>query len=213
MKAKVLVVFCVLAWSVCSLNAAIIAITGSGWSYENQNPDVPATVHLMSLTPGVSMTVWIEKDFVGPYSQKNNEFPSSIISFYVGDGAVPQIIIDHETISNHTGPQWSYYEWDVVGWDPVFVKSLSANWSVSPTFNNWSWSGGSGDSSNILYTIGGTGSYGVPNGQSFNPAGGLVINATDDFNLKEHVIPDPATLGLILLGLPWSFLRRRLGGR
>lgn len=157
-----------------------------------------------------TLTISITKDF-GP--DEDDELPVAAINFtQVLDDAntVRRIIIQSETIANHTDTCWTEFRWVLLPPGRVdFNTGLSSGWDVSP-FTTKTYLTTSGYKA--LVADGGT----VPDGTNFTPSGNLVIDAdlsAEDvhFAMKQIVVPEPTCL--VLLGAGAAMLVRRRATR
>ena len=190
----------------------VMVLGDSGWSVEAIGTRVAIDVHLIDVdhTGEGTVRISIDKDF-GPALWTGDEvdFPVGILSFTRTEpGTVPvgRIVIDHEDIHNGTGAAWTLFRWDLFQGSAAFDATASAGWVVAPEFAGWTPFFPSGGG---YMTIAATGGAGVPDGGDFNPIGGLVIVADDDFDLKEQVLPEPGSLAVLLTGGPALLGRRR----
>ncbi|MBA7554762.1 hypothetical protein ES705_47393 [subsurface metagenome] len=141
----------------------------------------------------------------------------------VSADAVSQIIIADEIITNSTGVDWTDFHWELLnGPDAVFdsAATLAAGFYTSPLDNK---TFGSGDTSLMVdgFGLGPGGSDavvaagavwfpgdGATNGELFIDVVPSAQEPYTVFTLKETPTPEPATLGLLLIG-GLALLRRR----
>ncbi len=191
--------------------------TDSGWSVEwLGDPDDPVKgvgdidVVLNGGTPS-SVTLTIEKDFGPPVG---GEFRSAIMTFkQTAIDAAAKIIIRQESIDNSTGVSWTQFIWSVTPDGAAGMNQGESAWDVDPPFSTLTWSDLTTTGYHTLVASDGV----VANGDTFSPAGGLVIDATvsDDpgdltvFTLKQRVVPEPAAMTLLALGAVFGLRRGR----
>lgn len=185
---------------------ASIILGDSGWQVDVVGSRVSVTVNVVESNPGQGfLKISLDKDF-GAYLIDNGQydFPVAQLNFTPGSTAVGRIIIDHETIVNHTGAPWNEFRWDIFqGGSAVFNEMASGLWNVSP-FATWSATNPSGAGYLHVGASDGT----INNNAQFLPTGGLAIDATGAFTLKESVVPEPGTLAMLACGV-FSLLARR----
>ena len=184
----------------------------SGWTVESGG----ATLDLLSSDiidvdlAAKTVTITVAKEF-GPPEEFLGMivFPVGTLTFAevdVNADKIEKIIILSETIDNNTGVDWDYFSWQV---RPTaageFNIAESSGWS-EPSFNSWSF-----ESAHELLASDGW----VANGTTFAPAANLVIDIHPDtsdnplaITLKQHVLPEPATMALLVIG-GLAVLRRR----
>ena len=170
----------------------------SGWSATLAGTVESITV--IDVVLGESMTLEIEKDFVG---MDGDQFPVGLIIFSPNGPAVsvPKIIIQSEGIENNTGHDWTSYHWAIMNAGVAhFNTTESSGWTVSP-YTNLTW-----QNAWNLFADEGV----VCDGGTFNPNGGLVIDidAEESFTFKQFPVPEPAVMLILLFGLPAVILRK-----
>ena len=183
--------------------------TDSGWN-ASWDESVGSIAVLAVDLDASTVRIAIEKDF-GPYEGSGDdiEFPDALINFTPDEGgaAVVRIIVESETIANHTGADWSEFHWIVV---PTGAAGLLVNesggWNVAP-FAAKTWQDAVGNVAHHLTAHEGT----VPDAALFTPAGDLVIEADGRaaFTLKQVVVPEPSCLALLAAGALGLLRRRR----
>jgi len=170
-----------------------------------------------------TVTIWIEKDF-GPYWWEDDEivFPIGALSFTPdpgsGESPVSTVILQGETIENHTGAAWQSFEWAIMlSTSAQFSIGDSGGWDVQPfTETAWYAPGGGpaqADTANSLVARAGE----VPTGTTFQPTGDLVIEVTEEgqqngFGIKQIIFPEPTSLAALtaMLGVLLARRRRRI---
>ena len=197
------------ALTVLSASAAAdpIALDASGWSVEFLGSRVTGTVTVVE-TGADYVKIHIDKDFSDAVWESGDwDFPVAHLSFtQTGASPVAKIIIDSENIDNNTGLPWTEFRWNVFpGGNAVIDAAASAGWTVTP-FGGWAPQTPQGTG---YLTVVASGGSAVPDGATFSPSGGLVINASGDFTCKQFPVPEPTALVLVLLGLPLAMRRRK----
>jgi len=202
------------------LEVPIVDIFGndSGWS-----AILPDGVHngiVVDLVSDSSARIEIAKGFYDPPS--GGDFAPRLIRFRqrLADGqTVATIEIRDELIRNRTGVDWTGYRWDLLDTAAAFDKAATdaSGFDTSPFVNkNWgpqqaTWP--DADHVSSLAVDGGV----VAAGAAYTPgliAGGLFIDidlsrCDSDFTLRQRPVPEPASLGLIVLGSAALLARRR----
>ena len=207
----------VLIGLICSISAAapIHFVDGagdeSGWLVSWSG--ATTGVQLIDVVPGTSMTISATKDFIGHESRgPDAEFSLGTVTFLpaFGKTPVPKIIINSESVANHTGLALREFRWTILPGGTVSFDSTATDpdvWRVLPF-----------TSVNLTTTLGGqtlAASQGaVPNGDTFHPhagpdADGLVLNASGAFVLKQTVAPEPGVMAMCSLGAACLLRRRR----
>jgi hypothetical protein len=188
----------------------------SGWRADLSISQAARNITGIAVDPQArTVTISIAKDYIG-YDWSLGEFPVASIVFTqtLPDAQTfSRIIVRDETVQNHTTLSWTAFVWNV---NPTGVAKFNTDltsWNVSP-FASQAWLDQSGSTANTLLASNGI----VPNNATFSPNGspGLVIDASlassdpAHFILKQIVIPEPGTMGLLaVVSLVW-FRRRRL---
>jgi hypothetical protein len=193
---------------------------GGVWVPSGWEVDIPDSWYV----PGYAD---VATDFVDPGSsgslelQKTGQFhvdnELTLTFNQVAADAVPVIIINDEAITNNTGTAWNAFVMEVLdAGDAEFDPVASAGLDITPfTVANFS-------PDNTIFTASGGI---VPDGDTWWPGnapfnGELVINTAPGdgittpfltFSLKENpvLVPEPATLALVALGLVALALRER----
>lgn len=181
----------------------------SGWQALLSSDQAAKNITDINVDPELgTVTISITKDF-GAYSE--DQFPTASIVFQPKPGAQPfsRIIVASETVYNNTTLPWTAFVWKL---DPIGAAKFNTNetnWNVSP-FNSQAWTDQSGSTANTLLAFNGI----VPNGTTFTPNGSLVIDVNmaagaPNFWLKEYVVPEPGTIGLLAVASLGWFRRKR----
>ena len=210
-----------LALAASGLQAAPIGLVDgdgddSGWTVESAGAALDLTssnIIDVDLT-AKTVTITVAKDF-GPYEEILGSivFPVGALTFNQGQAdneKIDRIIIQSETIANHSGAAWTKYTWDITTAGAAqFNTSQSSGWDVSPfgtkTFVT-------------AHQLEATGGSGIANGATFAPSGNLVIDidlsSSSDpitLTLKQRVVPEPGTL--VCLGIAGALLLGRRSRR
>jgi len=187
----------------------------SGWNVTWDESVVSVTAVEVDLNASI-LRIRIEKDF-GPYEidEGDIEFPEALITFGIdsasGQTPTTTIIVQSETIANHTGLPLNRHDWIIMEpAGPVFLIAESGGWTASP-LDDLTWVDPSGNTSRRLIASGGV----VANGATFTPQADLVIQASGDapFRLKEIVAPEPSCLAILGAALFGLLGRRRSWGK
>ncbi len=156
--------------------------------------------------------VFIEKSAEFIYGPGPGGFPSIAITFQqISPNAVSQIVLADEIITNSTGTDWTGFNIQLIDrGDAVFNESMSDGFGTSP-FDTQMFANG-----NTSFQVSGGV---VPDGSVWFPGVGpgelyidvVVADAAPFtvFTLKETPVPEPATLGLMLVGVVIASRRRR----
>ncbi len=186
---------------------------GYGWT-----ATVPDHVTIMnvSLYSPTAIKLDIEKDFTEGLDE--GRLPSIVIGFTKASNGVPDLIIDSETVYNHTGHDWLGYDIAVYP-ETVGIESSYTGLTGLPFTNVEFYAQGlpvtGGSAAEDVYFSGGM----VPNGGMFKPGGPadagnwIMIHTQDEVAvslvLKETPeTPEPVSLLLLSIGL--AFVK---GGR
>ena len=216
----------VLCFVAGAAQAGMIVLGTSGWQASwdvSLDPYVSVTVDSET-----SSAVYIEKAAQFTQAPGPGGFQAISIQFtQISYPAVTQIIINDESLTNQTGVDWTDFHFEVLdGPNAAFNSALTdasaggTGFTTSP-LDNQTW--GAGDTS---FTVdgfglgaGGTDAV-VAAGTDWYPGNGaldgeLFIDVVPSenapytvFTLKERPTPEPATLGLLLIG-GLAILRRR----
>jgi hypothetical protein len=193
------------------LHAAILTDplsgTDSGWTASWGASVTAVTAVSVDPSDGGTLTIRITKDF-GPAEDTDGgaESHDALITFTRRSTAPPtgycsRIIVESETVYNHSEIPWSQFDWVIVQPGTAALDiGQSAGWNTSP-LNVKQWL----DADDNAVTSGGatrlTASGGlVGAGATFLPSGDLVILPDSDartFTLKELPVPEPASLSLL----------------
>ena len=183
----------------------------SGWSVSWDESIVSVQVKEVDLSAS-SMTIVIDKNF-GPYEVDGGqiEFPDALLTFTidVGSGQTPvsRIIIERESIVNHTTAPWDRFDWIIMQTGAAdFLVAESAGWDASP-LKDRAWQDAVGNVAHRLTASNGV----VAAGATFQPTGNLVIAAGGDapFTLKQIPIPEPTSVALLGVAICALAARRR----
>jgi hypothetical protein len=212
-------VFAMLALGASTALAGSTVLGTSGWR-ASWDPTLDPYVNIYLDTVDVD-AVYITKsaDFTQPPGP-GGFAPIPILFEQIAWPAVHQIVIEDETITNHTGHDWTDFHWDLLdgtdatfndGPDFLFTTSPFDNQSFSPDLKGF-WVDGFG------LGPGGTDAV-IPNGTVWTPGSGagggqlamdVVVNQNEPytiFTLKETPTPEPAAIVLLLAAL--AACRRR----
>jgi len=190
-----------------SASADPIALDASGWSVEFLGSRVTGTVTVVE-TGTDYVKILVEKDFSDAIWEGGEwDFPVAQLNFtQTGANPVSTIIIDGEDIDNNTGLPWTEFRWNVFpGGNAYIDTAASAGWTVAPMAG---WVGLTPQGAGYLTVVASGGSP-VPDGATFSPTGGLVVNAAGEFTFKQFPVPEPAALTLILVGAGLAMRRRK----
>jgi hypothetical protein len=182
-----------------------------GWHAWTTDPNDAVVIKNVTLV-GNALKLEIEKDL----TQTPNEYGElrpTIIQFTKDQNAVSDLIIDKETVTNHTGYTWDAFEMQL---SPLTVGFDTSSLPTGSPFTNIGFDDPPIGASRPVMLYFDTG-FVLPNavftpGQSANTGDWIVIKTpvgqAADFIIKEQAyIPEPVTVLLLTLGL--TLLRKR----